>query len=180
MTPLQLAQAYAVLANGGRLRSPTFVKGGIDNPERAVIDPALALALIGMLETVITPRGTGLRAAVRNYRVAGKTGTSRRAVAGGYDSRYISTFAGIAPASSPRLVCVVVIHDPKGAYTGGMVAAPAFSRVMDGALRLLDIPPDNVEKWYADGAGNWAPVQAGDAAPEYAPGATSYEEGVPE
>ncbi|WP_386067643.1 peptidoglycan D,D-transpeptidase FtsI family protein [Tahibacter sp. UC22_41] len=180
VTPLQLAQAYAVLANGGRLRSPTFVKDGINNPERAVIDPALAQTLIGMLETVITPRGTGLRAAVRNYRVAGKTGTSRRAVAGGYDSRYISTFAGIAPASSPRLVCVVVIHDPKGAYTGGMVAAPAFSRVMDGALRLLDIPPDNVEKWYADGAGNWAPVQAGDAAPEYAPGATSYEEGVPE
>lgn len=179
VTPLQLAQAYAVLADGGRLRAPTFVKGA-QNPERAVIDPALAQTIVTMLETVITPRGTGLRAAVRNYRVAGKTGTSRRAVAGGYDSRYISTFAGLAPASNPRLVGVVVIHDPKGAYTGGMVAAPAFSRVMDGALRLLDVPPDNVEKWYADGAGNWAPVQAGDAAPEYEPGATNYEEGVPE
>ncbi|GMV28407.1 MAG: penicillin-binding protein 3 [Rhodanobacteraceae bacterium] len=179
VTPLQLAQAYAVLADGGRLRAPTFVKGA-QNPERAVIDPALAQTIVTMLETVITPRGTGLRAAVRNYRVAGKTGTSRRAVAGGYDSRYISTFAGLSPASNPRLVGVVVIHDPKGAYTGGMVAAPAFSRVMDGALRLLDVPPDNVEKWYADGAGNWAPVQAGDAAPEYEPGATSFEEGVPE
>lgn len=179
VTPLQLAQAYAVLADGGRLRAPTFVKGA-QNPERAVIDPALARTIVTMLETVITPRGTGLRAAVRNYRVAGKTGTSRRAVAGGYDSRYISTFAGLSPASNPRLVGVVVIHDPKGAYTGGMVAAPAFSRVMDGALRLLDVPPDNVEKWYADGAGNWAPVQAGDAAPEYEPGATSFEEGVPE
>lgn len=180
VTPLQLAQAYAVLADGGRLRAPTFVKGA-QNPERAVLDPALAQTIVGMLETVITPRGTGLRAAVRNYRVAGKTGTSRRAVAGGYDSRYISTFAGLAPASNPRLVGVVVIHDPKGvAYTGGMVAAPAFSRVMDGALRLLDVPPDNVEKWYADGAGNWAPVEAGDAAPDYAPGDTNYEEGVPE
>lgn len=180
VTPLQLAQAYAVLADGGRLRAPTFVKGA-QNPERAVLDPALAQTIVDMLETVITPRGTGLRAAVRNYRVAGKTGTSRRAVAGGYDSRYISTFAGLAPASNPRLVGVVVIHDPKGAaYTGGMVAAPAFSRVMDGALRLLDVPPDNVEKWYADGAGNWAPVEAGDAAPDYAPGATNYEEGVPE
>ncbi|MBL8297697.1 MAG: penicillin-binding protein 2 [Rhodanobacteraceae bacterium] len=179
VTPLQLAQAYAVLADGGRLRAPTFVKGA-QNPERAVIDPALAQTLVSMLETVITPRGTGLRAAVRNYRVAGKTGTSRRAVAGGYDSRYISTFAGLAPASSPRLVGVVVIHDPKGAYTGGMVAAPAFSRVMDGALRLLDVPPDNVEKWYADGAGNWAPIQAGDAAPEYEPGTANDDEGVPE
>jgi cell division protein FtsI (penicillin-binding protein 3) len=179
-SPLQIAQAYAVLADGGRLRAPTFVKDR-PNPERAVLDPALARTIVGMLETVITPRGTGLRAAVRNYRVAGKTGTSRRAVAGGYESRYISMFAGLAPASNPRLVAVVVIHDPQGAaYTGGLVAAPAFSRVMDGALRLLDVPPDNVEKWYSDGSGNWAPIQAGDAAPEYAPGATSTEEGVPE
>lgn len=177
-TPLQMAQAYAVLADGGRLRAPTFVKGA-QNPDRAVLDPALAKTIIGMLETVITPRGTGLRAAVRNYRVAGKTGTSRRAVAGGYESRYISMFAGLAPASNPRLVAVVVIHDPQGAYTGGMVAAPAFSRVMDGALRLLDVPPDNVEKWYSDGSGNWAPIEAGDAAPEYEPGSTSYEEGEP-
>lgn len=179
VTPMQLAQAYAVLADGGRLRAPTFVKGA-QNPDTAVLDPNIARTIVGMLETVITPAGTGLRAAVRNYRVAGKTGTSRRAVAGGYESRYISTFAGLAPASNPRLVTVVVIHDPQGAYTGGMVAAPAFSRVMDGALRLLDVPPDNVEKWYADGTGSWAPIEAGDAAPEYAPGATSFEEGVPE
>ncbi|MCQ4164386.1 penicillin-binding protein 2 [Tahibacter sp. P2K] len=179
VTPMQLAQAYAVLADNGRLRAPTFVKGA-QNPDTAVLDPNIARTIVTMLETVITPRGTGLRAAVRNYRVAGKSGTSRRAVAGGYESRYISTFAGLAPASNPRLVVVVVIHDPQGAYTGGIVAGPAFSRVMDGALRLLDIPPDNVEKWYSDGSGNWAPVEAGDAAPDYAPGATSFEEGVPE
>ncbi|UXI70750.1 peptidoglycan D,D-transpeptidase FtsI family protein [Tahibacter amnicola] len=179
VTPLQLAQAYGGLANGGRLRAPTFVKGA-QNPESAVLDPTLARTITGMLETVVTPQGSALKAAVRNYRVAGKTGTSRKAVAGGYESRYISTFAGFVPASNPRLVGVVVIHDPKGVYYGGLVSAPVFSKVMDGALRLLDVAPDNVQKWYADGAGNWAPIQAGNAAPDYAPGQTNYEEGVPQ
>ena len=83
-----------------------------------------------------------------NFRVAGKTGTSRQSVAGGYERRYISLFAGVAPASAPRLVGVVVVHDPQGMYYGGIVAAPVFSKVMDGALRLLDVPPDNVQQWY--------------------------------
>lgn len=179
VTPLQLAQAYAVVANGGRLRPPTFVKGAL-NPDSAVLDPTIARTLIDMLETVITPRGTALKAAVRNYRVAGKTGTSRKAVAGGYESRYVSVFAGMVPASNPRLVGVVVIHEPQGRYYAGLVAAPAFSKTMDGALRLLDVPPDNVAHWYADGDGSWAPVEAGNAAPDYAPGETNYEEGVPQ
>jgi cell division protein FtsI (penicillin-binding protein 3) len=179
VTPLQLAQAYAVVANGGRLRPPTFVKDAL-NADSAVLDPSIARTLVDMLETVITPRGTALKAAVRNYRVAGKTGTSRRAVAGGYESRYVSVFAGMVPASNPRLVGVVVIHDPQGRYYAGLVAAPAFSKTMDGALRLLDVPPDNVAHWYADGAGSWAPVEAGNAAPDYAPGETNYEEGVPQ
>ncbi|HRQ64296.1 MAG TPA: penicillin-binding transpeptidase domain-containing protein [Xanthomonadaceae bacterium] len=103
-----------------------------------------------MLESVVGSDGTAQLAAIPNYRVAGKTGTSRRAVAGGYQSRYISVFAGMVPASRPRMVAVVVLHDPAGEhYYAGLVAAPAFSRIMDGALRLLDVPPDDVRTWYA-------------------------------
>jgi cell division protein FtsI (penicillin-binding protein 3) len=178
VTALQLAQAYAALADGGRLRPPSFVKGA-RNPDVAVIDPQLAATIMRMLETVVAPGGTALRAAVPNYLVAGKTGTSRQAVAGGYESRYISLFAGIVPASNPRLVGVVVIHDPQGSYFGGTVSAPVFSQVMSGALRLLDVPPDNVQHWYAGGPDTGAPIQAGSKAPDYAPGDTSYEEAVP-
>ena len=97
-----------------------------------------------MLETVTGPLGTGKKARVKNYRVAGKTGTSRKASASGYASRYVASFAGFAPVSHPRLVCIVVIDDPTGeVYYGGLVAAPLFSSVMTGALRLLNIPPDN-------------------------------------
>jgi cell division protein FtsI (penicillin-binding protein 3) len=178
VTTLQLAQAYAALADGGRLRQPTFVKG-VRNPDVAVIDPQLARTIVKMLETVVAPGGTALRAAVPNYLVAGKTGTSRQAVAGGYESRYISLFAGLAPASNPRLVAVVVIHDPQGGYFGGTVSAPVFSQVMTGALRLLDVAPDNVQHWYAGGPDTGAPIQPGSKAPDYPPGDTSYEEAVP-
>jgi cell division protein FtsI (penicillin-binding protein 3) len=178
VTTLQLAQAYAALADGGRLREPTFVKD-VRNPAVAVIDPQLARTIVKMLETVVAPGGTALRAAVPNYLVAGKTGTSRQAVAGGYENRYISLFAGIVPASNPRLVGVVVIHDPQGGYYGGTVAAPVFSQVMTGALRLLDVAPDNVQHWYAGGPDTGAPIEAGSKAPDYPPGDTSYEESVP-
>jgi cell division protein FtsI (penicillin-binding protein 3) len=144
VTALQLANAYAALGNGGRWRAPTFVKGGA-NPDDAIIDPALASTLIGMLEQIVGPSGTAGRAAVPYYRVGGKTGTSRRAVGGGYQqSRYISVFAGLAPASAPRLAGAVVIYEPQGGvYFGGLVAAPVFGRVIGGALRLLDVPPDS-------------------------------------
>ena len=99
-----------------------------------------------MLETVTGPEGTGKNARVKNYRVSGKTGTSRKASASGYASRYIASFAGFVPSSDPQLVGVVMINDPSGGqYYGGRVAAPLFSTVMTGALRLLDIPPDNYE-----------------------------------
>jgi cell division protein FtsI (penicillin-binding protein 3) len=83
---------------------------------------------------------------VPNYRVAGKTGTVHKFIAGGYaEDRYMSIFAGMAPASDPRLVMVVVLDEPsKGEYFGGQVAGPVFSKVMSGALRLLDIPPDDL------------------------------------
>ena len=178
VTPLQLANAYTAIANNGRLRSPTFVKGA-QNPDTAVIDPTIAANIRAMLETVVTPEGSGLKAAITNYRVAGKTGTSRAASGGGYDNRHISLFVGMVPASNPRLVGVVVIHDPQGAYYGGLVSAPVFSKVMDGALRLLDVPPDNVKNWYT-GSPQGAPnLEAKVPASEDSVEMSNYAEGVP-
>ena len=143
-TPLQLAQAYAAIANGGKLRQPAFIQGS-NNPPISAIDPDIARSVARMLETVPTPEGTGSRARVANYRIAGKTGTSHKASASGYAAaRYVSSFAGFGPASNPRLACVVVINDPTGEeYYGGLVAAPLFSEVMTGAMRILNIPPDD-------------------------------------
>ncbi|MEO8460138.1 MAG: penicillin-binding protein 2 [Dokdonella sp.] len=183
VTPLQLAQAYSALANDGRLRSPTFVKGE-RNPETQVIDPQLAATIRGMLETVVSPQGSGLKAAIPNYRVGGKTGTSRRAIAGGYESRYVSLFAGMVPMSAPRLVGVVVIHDPGGGhggvYYGGLVSGPVFSKVMAEALRLLDVPPDNVQHWYTGAPDSGQTIDTSSPAPDYAPDQTNYEEGDPQ
>ena len=145
VTVLQLAEAFAALADDGRLRRPSLVMGAT-NPPASILDPTIARQVAAMLETVTGPEGTGKKARVENYRVSGKTGTSRKASASGYASRYIATFAGFAPSSDPELVAVVMINDPSGGqYYGGLVAAPLFSTVMTGALRLLDIPPDNYE-----------------------------------
>nr|WP_295379898.1 penicillin-binding protein 2 [Pseudoxanthomonas sp.] len=149
VTPLQLARAYAALGNGGRLVTPTFVKGEHhDAPQ--VLDPAIAREVVGMMETVVT-QGGAKRAGVLGYRVAGKTGTARMASGGGYArGRYASLFAGLVPASNPRFAAVVVISDSQeGGYYGGLVAAPVFHNVMDGALRLMDVPPDDIETWLA-------------------------------
>src|SRR5262249_31744939 len=101
------------------------------------------------------------QAVVPNYVVAGKTGTARIAHAGSYQNRYISLFIGMVPATDPHLVGVVVVNDPGGGPGGpcfrALVAAPVFSKGMDGALRLLDIPPDNVQRWYAGGPDVTAP-----------------------
>ena len=150
-TPLQLAQAYAAIANGGKLRQPAFIQGS-NNPPISAIDPEIANAVAKMLETVTTPAGTGSRARVANYRIAGKTGTSHKASASGYAAaRYVSSFAGFGPASNPRLVCVVVVNDPTGdEYYGGLVAAPLFSKVMTGAMRIMNIPPDDYHSMLVD------------------------------
>jgi cell division protein FtsI (penicillin-binding protein 3) len=156
-TLLQLARAYAAIGNEGRLIEPTFVRGA-NNPSQQVIDPALARQLLSMLETVTGPGGTATRANVLGYRVGGKTGTSRKASGGGYAAkRYTSVFVGLVPASRPKFVMGVVINDPQArdkagdlVYGGGAVAAPVFHRVMDGALRLMDVPPDDMQQWYAE------------------------------
>ena len=142
VTALQLAQAYAAIGNDGRIRPPSFVRDA-HFPESAVIDPSLARTLAAMLETVTGPEGTARTARIAGFRVAGKTGTSRKASATGYQRRYIGVFSGLAPVSHPRLAAVVVINDPLGpSYYGGLIAAPVFSKVVGGALRLLGEPPD--------------------------------------
>ncbi|MEX2498345.1 MAG: penicillin-binding transpeptidase domain-containing protein [Wenzhouxiangellaceae bacterium] len=144
VTPLQLARAMAAVADDGRLRQPSFILDS-DNPVQSVMDPALAGQLAGMLETVTGPEGTASRAAIDGYRIAAKTGTSRKVGVAGYNDRYVSSIAGFAPVTRPRIAVVAVIQDPGGeAYYGGLVAAPLFGRVMADALRLMNVPPDDV------------------------------------
>ncbi|SFD25082.1 peptidoglycan synthetase FtsI [Thiohalospira halophila DSM 15071] len=147
-TPLQLARAYTVLARDGVRKPVRFVADRNPGVREQVLDPEVQRAVRRMMEAVVAPGGTGHRADVPGYRVAGKTGTVKKAVAGGYaDDRYQALFAGLIPASDPRLVMVVTIDEPRnGEYYGGQVAAPVFSRVMSGAVRLLDIPPDDLDE----------------------------------
>lgn len=150
VTALQLARAYAALNSDGRLRPVTFAR--VEDPARAAqqgeiaFRPEMAAQLRRMLETVSQDGGTGTEARVPGYRVAGKTGTVKKAENGGYsEKRYLSLYAGVAPASHPRLAMVVMIDEPQGdVYYGGLVAAPVFGKVMAGALRLLNIAPDGV------------------------------------
>ena len=145
VTPTQLVRAMAAIADQGRLRQPTFIINS-DTPPHSVLDPRLARELASMLEEATGSAGTGTRARVAGYRVAGKTGTSRKVDAGGYGDRYVASFAGFAPVSRPRLAIAVVIQDPGGElYYGGQVAAPVFARVMGSALRLLNVPPDDFD-----------------------------------
>ena len=146
VTPLQLARAYAAIAGDGRLPEVSLLRRDGRAEARTVFSAATARALRHMLEEATGPEGTGGRARVAGYRVAGKTGTVHKSTAGGYaEDRYYSVFAGLAPASRPRLVAVVVINEPRdGEYYGGKVAAPVFSRVMAGALRLLNVAPDGL------------------------------------
>ncbi len=146
VTPLQLVRSYAAIANNGVMPAVSFIRVNRAENETRVLSEKYAIQIREMLEGVVSSKGTGSRAAVAGYRIAGKTGTVKKASAGGYsDDSYIAVFAGMAPASNPRLAMVVTINEPQGdVYYGGKVAAPVFSKVMSGALRLLDIAPDNV------------------------------------
>lgn len=144
VTALQLAQAYSALGNGGRLNPVSLVALEAPVEGRQVVAPDTATAVRRMLEEVVRPGGTGTKASVPGYRVAGKTGTAWKFAAGGYsEDKYISIFAGLAPASDPQLAAVVVIDEPSGElYYGSDVAAPVFAEVMTESLRLLAVPPD--------------------------------------
>ncbi|GAB6067067.1 penicillin-binding protein 2 [Methylothermus subterraneus] len=146
VSAVQLVRAYTALADGGVLHSLTLLPRDHDPHARTILPPAVAKTVLQMLEGVVSRQGTAVKAQVAGYRVAGKTGTAKIAVPGGYaDDRYRSLFLGIAPASRPRLVLLVVIEEPQGGqYYGGEVAAPVFARVMEMALKLLGVPPDAV------------------------------------
>ncbi|BCV43385.1 peptidoglycan glycosyltransferase FtsI [Shewanella algae] len=141
-TPLQLARMYATLGSGGMLYPVSILKLKQPPEGTRVIAPDVARDVINMLVGVTEKGGTGTRAHIEGYPVAGKSGTSRKAIAGGYGDDYVALFAGVAPANNPRLAMVVVINEPKGdRYYGGVVAAPVFGKVMSGALQMLNVEP---------------------------------------
>jgi cell division protein FtsI (penicillin-binding protein 3) len=148
VTPLQLAQAYAVLGAGGVRRPVSLRRVDVAPEGEQVLDAAVARELVQMLESVVSEAGTARRAAVMGYRVSGKTGTAWKAADGGYNStKYMAVFGGVVPASRPRLAAIVVVDEPSaGRFYGGEVAAPVFAEVMSGALRLLAIPPDDLQR----------------------------------
>ncbi len=142
---LQLARAYTVFTSDGELKKISLLK--LEQPSESVrvITPAAAQQLRAMLETVVLPGGTAPRAQVLGYRVGGKTGTAHKLDShGNYAAdRYVASFVGFAPASDPRLIIAVMVDEPSaGQYYGGTVAAPVFSRIMAGALRMLAVTPD--------------------------------------
>jgi cell division protein FtsI (penicillin-binding protein 3) len=145
ITPAQLTRFYMALANGGIKRTLSIVKVDStavppENQER-IFSEKNSVAITNMLEAVVDDHVP--KAKIEGYRVGGKTGTSIKAVAGGYGNDYVGLFAGMAPISNPEIVVVVVINEPSGdLYHGGEVAAPVFSRVMKGALQVLNIAPD--------------------------------------
>lgn len=150
VTPMQMATAYAAIANGGVLRSPHIVAavGGHAQPEpkgRRILSSAIAGELRHMLEGVLGPEGTASEVSIPGYKLAGKTGTANKInpETGEYSqSKYVASFIGFAPASDPQLLCAVVVNEPQsGSIYGGTVAAPAFGQIMSFALPYLGIPP---------------------------------------
>jgi len=141
---VQLARAYTVFARDGELVPLTLVRSPGEAAGEKVLSAATARAVRDMLELAVQPGGTGPRARIVGWRVAGKTGTAHKLVDGAYaPDRYLASFVGFAPASAPRLVLAVMIDEPAaGQHYGGAVAAPVFAQVMQGALRLLGVPHD--------------------------------------
>jgi cell division protein FtsI (penicillin-binding protein 3) len=141
---IQLARAYTVFARDGELVPLTLVRATGDAGGQKVLSTSTARAVREMLEAAVQPGGTGSRARIMGWRVAGKTGTAHKLVDGAYArDKYLASFVGFAPASAPRLVLAVTIDEPSaGQHYGGAVAAPVFAQVMQGALRMLGVPHD--------------------------------------
>ncbi len=152
VTAMQMLDVYMTIANGGMARPPRLVEATIDADGRrvdeptpathAVVSPAAARAVTGMLEQVVSG-GTGTKASVNGYQVAGKTGTARKPPYDKPPYKYVASFAGFAPAASPRIAAIVVIDEPADLYYGGDVAAPAFSQILQEALRVMQVPPSS-------------------------------------
>jgi cell division protein FtsI (penicillin-binding protein 3) len=163
VTPLQLAQGYATFGAMGIRRPVSFLPVSDPPPGERVLSEHTCRELVTMLEAVVAAEGTGTKAAIYGYRVSGKTGTAFKATAGGYSSNlYMAVFAGVAPATDPRLAAVVVLDTPSaGQHRGGEVAAPVFSAVMGPALRLLGVAPDTTPGVPADEAPAPLPAHPG-------------------
>ena len=149
MTVLQAVQAYGVIATGGIKRPISLLKVDVSPEGERVVEKIHAQQVKEMLTRVVSAEGTGSRAKAISYSVAGKTGTAFKAVGGKYSSLQIGSFVGMAPVENPRIVAMVVIDEPKGSGmygNGGYVAAPAFSKVAEDALRMLQVPPDAITK----------------------------------
>ncbi|MCS0164549.1 penicillin-binding transpeptidase domain-containing protein [Vibrio alginolyticus] len=143
ITPIQLAHAYATLGNLGKYEPIHIIESNDHDMSRQVVSAKYARQVLDMLETVTQKGGSARRAAVPGYRVGAKTGTSRKASAGGYSDEYITYTAGLAPVSDPRIALVVIVNEPQGDdYYGGSVASPVFSEIMKGALQILNVAPD--------------------------------------
>ena len=151
VTPLQLANAFAALANGGWLHTPYVVRalgkngqvGPVERPSPTAVGlaPATIQTVVRLLEGVVE-KGTGTSASIEGYRVAGKTGTAEKSDHTGYsESGRVASFVGIAPSRKPRVVCLVAIDEPTGVTAGGQIAAPVFARVVSDALHYLGVPP---------------------------------------
>ena len=153
VTPLQLAHAYATIGAGGVKRPISFERVSGPVAGEHVMDPKVAHELVQLMEQVVEKGGTATRASLIGYQVSGKTGTAFKSIAGGYSTdRIMAVFAGLVPASHPKLATVVVIDEPSRELQqggtlaqGGSVAAPVFSSVMSGTLRLMDIAPDDLQ-----------------------------------
>jgi cell division protein FtsI/penicillin-binding protein 2 len=152
VTPIQMAAAYAAIANGGLWIRPHFIEKIGDREidpgkKRRVVSERTAQQVTEMMRNVVSAEGTGIEAQVPGYTVAGKTGTAAKPdPQGGYsDSRYVASFVGFVPAKAPRLVILVTVDEPKGAIWGGVVAAPAFAKIAQFALQYLEVPPDAPE-----------------------------------
>ncbi|HYZ29941.1 MAG TPA: penicillin-binding protein 2 [Thermoleophilaceae bacterium] len=143
VTPIQMAQAYTAIANGGIMHRPYVVQGD-GKPGKRVLSKSTARQVAKMLEGVLGPGGTASEAAIPGYTLAGKTGTAQKPdpVNGGYSTyKYVASFIGFAPADRPRLLVAVMVDEPQGAIYGGVVAAPAFQKILSFALPYLKIPP---------------------------------------
>ncbi|WP_417697509.1 peptidoglycan D,D-transpeptidase FtsI family protein [Psychromonas sp.] len=147
-TTLQLAKAYGILGSGG-VQYPLSIIKGAKQPGEQVIPENIAREVVEMMEGVSEKGGTAPKAKVDGYRIAGKTGTSRKAEAGGYGDDYVAVFAGLAPATRPRFSIAVMINEPQGdRYYAGDVAAPVFSEVMKSTLLLTHVLPDGGDESY--------------------------------
>lgn len=146
VTTLQLAQAYSVFASHGVRRQVSLLRQEELKSGEQVVPEAVIRQIVPMMEAVTQPGGTGTRARVAGFRVAGKTGTVHKLDAGGYSAdRYVAMFAGIAPVSNPRYAMAVMIDEPSaGKYYGGEVAAPVFGQLMQGVLQLMGVVPDDI------------------------------------